>query len=341
MIVIDGSVLKYLICFGTNYRDQILQNPNVFAHAFFDGVLQYSRKFNGCRNNKVYVVVDMRGKFKREDDSIHMNYWRQKYYTTTKDIMLNPNNDYTSYKFKREKTEKKDNVDWNAIENLYHEILETLDLYTDITVIKIPYLEADDIASILVQHNNSDVENIIITNDKDIKQLVTKSTKLFNPYTRELEINGMNEEEKTLFYLCGDVSDSIPPVLNRTKEKTWLKLLSEKTLEQIFNESKEPLLERFEINKKIMCLEIDNLPPKLVQKVIDKYNENNFKFNEMKLVKELKKYKLHTFVKQGTKSVAERYKEFKLSDNDLTKNIGKFDMRERAKEKIESLFDSN
>ena len=334
MVIIDGSCLKYLIVYGGNYKSQIIENPNVFCHAFLDSVLSFAKKFNCCINNKLYIAVDRKGKFTDNNQVVTRNYWRQKFYNTK--IMLNPNNNFGSYKFSRE-DRPKDEIDWETIEKLYAELLDTIDNFTDFCVIKVPYLEADDIAAILAQYNETDDENIIITNDKDMRQIVNHRIKLYNPYKKELVIDGMNELEKILFFLSGDVGDSIPPVLEKKKEKSWLKMLNEKPLEQIFKESVEPLEERFKINTKIMDLNIKNIPEKLVELVIEKYNLNNLNYKEMSLVKDLKKYSLNSFVHDGTKSVFQRYKEFQLSNSDLTKK-NKFNYSERKKENIEKIF---
>lgn len=337
-LFIDGSCIKHLILYGFNYKEQIINNPEVFAHGFLDFVLQMMKKFNACVNNKVYIGVDRKGKFVDSDENTTTNYWRQKYYIDNKNIMLNNDNKFEYYKCNR--TVKDDEIDWETINKLYDNILQTLGKYSDIVIIEVPYFEADDLGAIVSQYCK-DVENMLVTNDHDLLQLINDNTKIYNPFKREVITNKMTEEELLLFYLCGCSGDAVPPVLSKTKEKKWIKKLAEKDLETIFAESSEPLKERFEVNKKIMNLSIDNLPKKLVKKVTDIIDENTFNYNELYLMKDLKKYKLHRFVEDGTKSILDRYKEFKLSRNDLTKNNKKFDMKERKKEKIESLFDSN
>lgn len=336
-LIIDGSCVKNMIVYGRNFKEQVVQDPNVFAHGFLNYILSVVKKFN---QKDVYIALDTKGKFVDKDNNVvTRNYWRQKYYDTK--VLLNTEKcDFDYYKCSRA-VHKDDGVDWESIEKIYHSLLEILDKYSDICVVEIPYLEADDICAIIVQCDKyKNDENIIVTNDHDLLQLITKTTKIYNPFKQEVVVNGMTEEELTLFFLSGCKGDSVPPIMARTKEKTWIKKLKEKSLEQIFEENIDiPLKQRYEINKKIMSLSIDNIPKKLVDITLGVLSYNKNTYNEMNLKRKLKPYDLQQFVEEGCKSIYDRIKEFKVSD--IKPKSSNFNIKERKKERIESLFDSN
>jgi 5'-3' exonuclease len=312
MIIIDASVLKHLVIHSRGTNEQILKNPKSFAHYFLNYILSYKTRFNCSKLNPIVLAVDCRGIFRKEDgQEIGRNYWRQKYYNN--DIML----ENVGYKGHRKKDEK-DEIDWATIEDVFNSILDVLDKHSDIIVVKVPFLEADDVMSICAEYytlkqNNIDI--VAVTHDKDMVQIIKENSKikLYNPFTNKYITESMTQEEKILFYLSGDASDGIPPVKAKTREKSWKKLLSKKTLKEIFEE--EPILrERFKINKKIMDLQVSNLPKKLVEIVNNKLEQNNFNYKELYLIKELKRFNLAEFVESKHLAIDLRYKEFKLEE---------------------------
>jgi 5'-3' exonuclease len=310
VVIIDASILKHLIIHSNGTKEQILKEAKCFSHHFLNFIISYKIRFNCSKENPLVIAVDRRGNIKNQDGTETRNYWRQKYYNN--EILLE-NEGYKGHRKKDDST----GIDWNTIETIFDSLLDVLDKFTDITVLKCTYLEADDIISICSDYynkNKNDKNIIAITHDKDMKQIVNEDVKLYNPFTNKYTEIGMTEEEKTLFYLSGDAGDGVPPVKVKTREKSWLKLLKKKTLQQIFEE--EPILaERFKINRKIMNLNVNNLPKKLVEIVVNKLNENNFTYKELFLIKELKKFELSQFVESKHLAMDLRFKEFKLEEH--------------------------
>ncbi len=144
--------------------------------------------------------------------------------------------------FRREKYEEYKAHREEMPESLQHQIERVNEV---IAALNIPQFqksgfEADDLIGTLVTQSEAhreDVENLVVTGDKDLLQLVTDETHVFIPqrgrYGRDIEYNSETVLERLgvsparvieLKALMGDSSDNIPGVYG-VGEKTALKLL--------------------------------------------------------------------------------------------------------------------
>lgn len=103
-----------------------------------------------------------------------------------------------------------------------------------VKVIKIPYIEADDIIAIYAQELDEKSQVIIYSSDADFKQLVTDTVHHYNPISKKYTTRSSFREEKGIDpknYIIfktasGDKSDNIPGVKG-IGEATVLKLFPE------------------------------------------------------------------------------------------------------------------
>lgn len=161
--------------------------------------------------------------------------------------------------------------------------------------IQAPGYEADDIIATFVRVNCPDDNNIILSSDRDLLQLVTRKTILVTPEGKYYDTEKVIEEYEvspqnlvTYRSLLGDKSDNLPG-LSRVRKKVVAKLVTEKeTLESIYkdeieseglSENEKKKLKDFqkqaEINNQVMSLM--NIP----ELQIDKGELNSERFDAM------------------------------------------------------------
>lgn len=115
---------------------------------------------------KIYFVSDYKGKS-----------WRKKL--------------YDKYKSSRKKDS---NIDWEFVHSTYDEFKENLKINTNIRVLETEGIEGDDWISFLVNKSNSmQISTFIITNDYDIKQLLSYN---INPNYINIMTNEMFSKKK-------------------------------------------------------------------------------------------------------------------------------------------------
>jgi hypothetical protein len=192
---------------------------------------------------------------------------------------------FPEYKANRKQKQKADVVDWNGIYNKLHEIREEIRENFPYRNIAVPRTEADDVISVLC-HEYSEKENIVIvSNDKDFKQLLSlPNVKQYSPMKK-----GFIDCEDPSGYLFdhilkGDSSDGVPNILSDSdtfvrKDKRQ-KRLTKKIIELIEDEIKssstppEFCLENWNRNKQIIDLSM--IPDEIKGEIIESYENCKF-----------------------------------------------------------------
>lgn len=192
---------------------------------------------------------------------------------------------FPEYKANRKQKQKADVVDWNGIYNKLHEIREEIRENFPYRNIAVPRTEADDVISVLC-HEYSEKENIVIvSNDKDFKQLLSlPNVKQYSPMKK-----GFIDCEDPSGYLFdhilkGDSSDGVPNILSDSdtfvrKDKRQ-KRLTKKIIELIEDEIKssstppEFCLENWNRNKQIIDLSM--IPTEIKDEIIESYENCQF-----------------------------------------------------------------
>lgn len=332
MVIVDASVVKYKLIYGRDLKNEMIKTPEVLKHYFMNSILAIKNQFSCNKNNPLVLAIDKKGKFTNKDGTKGYGYWRDKYYYENKHKMDNTSGKVTSYKDGRHKP---DDFDWDALEKYYHEAVDLLKDYSDFKVVKIAGIEADDICAILAQRSTKPVT--IISTDKDLKQLVSDRVSFYCWNNKKYFKDTLSTDELKLFYLGGDNSDNIPPVKYRYQ---WKRNIKKKSMEEIFNEFPDiNLEERYKINKKLMDLSINNVPKSLQKRIIDIYKEEQGRYHQLKLSKELRKLGVNLLVEGNIKSMLERMDEFKLQMNSIDTKTTKRNSVDRDRQnKIKKRF---
>lgn len=216
---------------------------NMYKHLIFKSLL-YIRKSH--KDKDILIALDSK------------NNWRKNF--------------YPEYKSNRKKGREKSEINFDEFFEVLDNVIEELKNFPFKTV-KLNYLEADDIASILVQ-KYPEKNKILITSDKDWKQLLINSnTKMYDPIKKEFQKLSKEEAEiieipelglkKSRYVLkhilLGDAVDNIPGVVKNTKFsdnfKKYLKELNLNLTEEEFwdlnEEKRNNLIDNYNVFKVI------------------------------------------------------------------------------------------
>ena len=178
---------------------------NMYQHLVFQSLLYVRKTFS---DKDIIIAVDSK------------NNWRRKF--------------YPEYKANRKKGREESEINFDEFFEVLNDILDNLE-YFPFKKVSLDYLEADDIAGILVMQF-PEKEKILITSDKDWKQLLQyKNTKMYDPIKKKF-IQLEKDEKETLLInniiedlnvpkikftlrhaLLGDAGDNVPGVTKETK----------------------------------------------------------------------------------------------------------------------------
>jgi hypothetical protein len=175
-------------------------------------------------------------------------------------------------------------------------------------VIQVPNAEADDVIAILVNNwAEKNISHVIVSRDKDFKQLLKYNTcKFYDPVDKKFK------EETDPFgflldhILIGDASDGIPNMLSddntfvdsSKRQSRITKRVREEVNELGIEEYaiRNGLIANYERNKKMIDLSIDNLPKDVVTDTMYQYNAPCPESNFMKVSSFMRKYKIRSLV---------------------------------------------
>ena len=169
----------------------------------------------------------------------------------------------------------------DVINNLF----DFFDNYTCYHTIAVDRCEADDIIGVIGRdYWCDDVENIIISTDKDFVQLINEHTKLYWFVKGEFRSGEDSNFQLFLKLIRGDSGDSIPSSVPRIQEKKLREIFESKeefvNLMESNNSRGEKVREVFERNNTLINL--SNTPKELqdnIVEAIDNYNKtSNYNF---------------------------------------------------------------
>ena len=268
-ILFDGHNMAYRTLFSA-----VFMNPEdnekffFWKHLFMNSLFSTIKRFDAER---VVLAFDTKGS------------WRYDH--------------YEGYKSNRRGARDKAVVDFEKFfpifEDFRNDIKET---FPTIHVIDYPRAEADDIIAILCRQQFKSYENIIVSTDKDMHQLlVDKNNQQFDPIKNQI-VNCINpRRELDLKIITGDKSDAIPAIKPRTGKATAEGLLK-KGLEDFLDENKEAN-ENYIRNK--ILIDFDCIPKDLASGIINTYCEDKIgDIDKMKLMKFFSKNRLNKMMEQ-------------------------------------------
>lgn len=320
MVIVDLSVLRYSHIYLNIKNSNLKLNYNYYFHSLVSNILYLKKKFNVCKNNRMILAIDKQDKF-TYDNKEYFGYWRHQLYLENKNTI---GDKYTGYKAGRRQN-RDETIDWKRLDDIYYDVVDIFDKYSDFQVLKIPCVEADDILAVLSQLSKK--QTILVTNDKDMKTLINDRVKYYDT-DKKTFVDEMTDYQKEIFYLNGDIADTIPKVKIKDgdnivgwKKFNWEKKLLEKSLDEYFIEFPE-LKEKYEINKKLMSLNINDLPKEIVKKILYEVKTKKYdNYSKFKLMNAIKKYNINNIINEDSiyKPIIERLDEFKLQDNNIEK----------------------
>lgn len=190
MILVDFSQIILATIHADVGRDGEL-NPDLIRHMCFNTVRHYNKKYRDKYGQMVICCDNSRG-----------GYWRTQ------------QND--AYKYRRKAARKESTFDWETVFTVISEAIDGLDRFFPYPVISIPGCEADDIIGALTEKYHADGPIMIVSGDKDFKQLQRYPTVAqYSPILKKqiYEADAIRYLKEHI--IRGDGGDDIPNILTR------------------------------------------------------------------------------------------------------------------------------
>lgn len=233
---------------------------NMLRHMILNSIRAYRDQFKGEYGELVIACDDT-------------NYWRKAM--------------FPYYKILRKTQREKSELDWNAIFQGLNQIRAELKTFFPYRVIQVETAEADDIIATLCFKLCETEKILIISGDKDFKQLHRHpNIKQFDPTAKKYIKTDDPDKYLKEHIIRGDKGDSIPNFLSQddtfalklrqksimaTKLSVWM----EKEPEEFCDPT---MLQRYYRNKQLIDLRM--IPESISQKCIDQYNDQESKVND-------------------------------------------------------------
>ena len=188
------------------------------------------------------------------------------------------------YKQNRKTKQDESNVDWKSIYDTLHKIRSEIEDNFPYKNIKVERAEADDIIAILCKEYSSTEKILILSNDKDFKQLQKfENVKQYSSIKKDY----LECDDPSLFLvdhiIRGDASDGIPNILSdddtfvckSKRQKRLTKSVVSDILEtyQITGSPPEYCLDGWNRNKKL--IDLDSIPVTIQEEIVRQYQTNS------------------------------------------------------------------
>lgn len=191
MIIVDLNQVMI-----SNFMTQIGNHTNIpideslLRHMVLNSLRSYNAKF---RNEYGEMIIAC-------DDK---NNWRKQI--------------FPYYKANRKKDREKSEIDWNRIFEIMNKIRSELKEYFPYRVIQIDTAEADDVIGTLVHHfGNTSVKILIISGDKDFKQLQSyMNVRQYDPVRKKFLQENNPDRYLKEHIMKGDRGDGVPNFLSK------------------------------------------------------------------------------------------------------------------------------
>ena len=256
MILIDLNqvVIANLMVQMNNYREEL--DENLVRHMILNSIRSIKKRFSDEYGN-VILCCD------------NKNFWRK--------------DSYPYYKASRKKTRESSNIDWNIIFNTISEMKSDLREVFPYKMIEVDRAEADDIIGVLVKEYSKYEKTIIISSDKDFKQLQRyPNVKQYSPILKKFLTTDNAYKYIREHIIRGDRGDGVPNFLSPddvfVTEGARQKPLSKKRLSEWLDTSREPeefcdanMLEKYRRNEKLVDLTF--IPDYIQEQVLLEYNK--------------------------------------------------------------------
>jgi 5'-3' exonuclease len=188
-----------------------------FLHLLFNNLKYVKETFSLHDNEEMVLCLDS-------------GSWRKDY--------------YPQYKANRKATREVSQINWEQFYKILNETLEVVTQHFPLKVLKYEKAEGDDVMAVLAKHFHNQERILLITEDKDARQLLEyPNVQVYRPIRREF-VNLTKDELiqwRIEHILLGDTSDNIPTIKTDTEfTSEFLEYLKEKevklpTTNQVFH----------------------------------------------------------------------------------------------------------
>lgn len=243
VLLVDSHNLAYRTLFSA-----IFMNPQdnekfyFWRHLFMNSLFNTITKFNP---SKVILAFDTKGS------------WRYKI--------------FPEYKANRKQARDKAVVDFEKFFPIFEAFRsEIKEAFSTIYVLDHPHAEADDIIAVLCKEKFKANQNIIISTDKDLHQLLTeKNNQQFDPINNKMFTCINPKRELELKILTGDKSDAIPSIKPRTGLASAEGILKQGIEDFLEEEGNEQYKNNYFRNR--VLIDFNFIPKDLAEGIINTY----------------------------------------------------------------------
>ncbi len=190
MIIVDLNqvmISNFMAQVGNHTNIDI--DENLFRHMVLNSIRSYNQKFK-AEFGEIIIACDA------------SNNWRR-------DI-------FPYYKANRRKARQKSDVDWNTVFESLNKVREELREYFPYRVIHIDKAEADDIIGILSALYGNEQPIMIVSGDKDFRQLqVYSKVKQYDPVRKRAIVDKDPVNYLKEHIMRGDMGDGVPNFLSK------------------------------------------------------------------------------------------------------------------------------
>jgi hypothetical protein len=207
VIILDLNqvmISNLMVTLGSHLSNSVIEE-SLIRHFILNSVKGYNKKF-GSKYGEMIIACD------------DTNNWRKQL--------------FPYYKANRKKSREESDLDWNQVFVILNKIREELKEYFPYRVIQINHAEADDvIASLAHAFGNTHEKILIVSGDKDFKQLQAyMNVEQFDPIKKKF----IKENNPTAFLkeqiMRGDQSDGVPNFLS--KDESFVLKIRQKPISQ-------------------------------------------------------------------------------------------------------------
>lgn len=190
-LILDGNNICYINFFSNKEADE----EDFLGLTFTYSLSSIKNIVNKFKPRNIVIAFDSHS-------------WRKEY-TKRKDVCVT----HKVYKANRKSTlEPKIRKKLEILEKELNFFADTLKASTSFLVLKRNLLEGDDLIAGFV-HRHVNEKNVIVSSDKDFMQMISNTTRLYNPVSDEFRtLNEHNNDAKYfLFEKClrGDIGDNV------------------------------------------------------------------------------------------------------------------------------------
>jgi hypothetical protein len=254
----------------------LIDNNQIILANIFQTIKQVDNIDENILRHMVLNTYRMyRSKFKHEYGELVIchdssNCWR-------KDL-------FEYYKQNRKTKQDESNIDWKSIYDALHKIRTEIDENFPYNNVKVERTEADDIIAVLCKKYSSTEKILILSSDKDFKQL--QKFENVNQYSCMKKDYLVCDDPSSFLVdhiIRGDVSDGIPNILSdddtfvvKTKRQKRLTTAVVNDISETYNMTGSPpeyCLTGWNRNKKMIDLE--SIPDIIQEEIIKQYQTNS------------------------------------------------------------------